>query len=454
MQMKHIGMKLFLGFISMAIMTIVVLWIVQAGFMRNYYLNQRMDEVKREIRQASVNDTIDYDILAQNLNVSLIATDDAGTVVYRSQGLPMMMMMVDSAQSMIPAEMDGTPHFVRSRPGEPRYALVGQKLPGGGYLFAVFSMADLDGASQMMRQQLRFITILLVGLSVLLAIFLSGKMSRPIRAVTAAARDLASGKYDVRLPVQSKDEIGQLTEALNDLGVELGRTENLRHELIANVSHELRSPLTVIQGYAETIRDVTWPDASKRTEQLNIIADESSRLTRVVKDILDYSRLQAGMERLERISFPLYPVFEQLVKQFEIEAGQHYVSIQMHCPSVTVTFDRDRLDQVMHNLLHNAINHAKPNSVIDITASQPDVSGVCRIAVQNQGNPIPPESLPQIWDRYYRADQMDNGRPLGTGLGLAIVKSILDRHAVQYGVLSENEQTTFWFDTCGTEVTD
>ena len=444
--MRHIGMKLFLGFISMAIMTIVVIWIVQAGFMRNYYQNQRMDEVRHEILEAAQSDAIDYDELAQNLNVSLLVTDDAGTVEYRSQGLPMMMMMVSSAQSMIPSDMDGTPHFVRSKPGEPRYALVGQELKGGGYLFAVFSMADLDGASQMIRQQLRFITVLLVGLSVLLAVFLSGKMSRPIRAVTKAARDLASGKYDVRLPVQSKDEIGQLTEALNDLGIELGRTENLRHELIANVSHELRSPLTVIQGYAETIRDVTWPDASKRTEQLNMIADESARLTRVVKDILDYSSLQAGMEHLNKTLFSTGPVLDLLLKKFAMEAEQHHITLRTQGTDMPIFFDRDRFDQVMHNLMNNAMNHARPDSVIEISTS--DADGVCKMEVKNQGDPIPPEALLHIWDRYYRADQIDTGRPMGTGLGLAIVKSILDRHEVRYGVQSDTDQTVFWFESC------
>jgi len=181
-------------------------------------------------------------------------------------------------------------------------------------------------------------------LSVLLAVFLSGRMSRPIRAVTRAAWEMASGKLDVRLPVKSQDEIGQLTEALNDLGTELGRTEKLRQELIANVSHELRSPLSVIQGYAETVRDVTWPNEAKRTEQLTIIAEESSRLTRVVKDILDYSRLQAGVEHLSLMSFPVCPVFEQLLKQYDIEAIRHHVTVQISCPELTVVFDRDRFD--------------------------------------------------------------------------------------------------------------
>jgi len=439
-------MKLFLGFISMAILTIAVLWIVQAGFMNNIYLNSRIASVKQSLGEAAQAPEIDYTVLSENINASLIVLDGQGSPSYHSQGLPMMMMTVRAAQSMVPNEADGTPRYISPMSGAARYAIMGLPLQSGGYLFAVFSLADLDGASQILQRQLWIVTVVLIVLSVLFAVFLSGKMSRPIRAVTRAAREMASGKLDVRLPVKSQDEIGQLTEALNDLGTELGRTEKLRQELVANVSHELRSPLTVIQGYAETVRDVTWPNETKRTEQLTIIAEESSRLTRVVKDILDYSRLQAGVEHVRLMSFPVCPVFAQLLKQYEVDAVRHHVTVSISCPDLTFVFDRDRFDQVMHNLFNNALNHARPGSVIEIKASSQNTSS--RIEVINQGQVIPPDALPQIWDRYYRADQIDTGRPLGTGLGLAIVKSIFEKHGVKYGVISENDQTTFWFETC------
>lgn len=444
--MKHIGLKLFLGFISMAILTIGVLWIIQGGFTRGIYQNQRIDSVNQELRKAAGSEVTDYDVLAEKLNASLIVLDAKGNTLYRSQGLPMMMMTVRTAMAMIPSETDGTPHYLSIMSGSARYVLLGQDMADGNYIFAVFSMADLDAASTILYQQLWIVTIVLVVLSVILAVFLSGRLSRPIRAVTRAARELASGRFDVRLPVQSHDEIGQLTEALNDLGAELGATEKLRQELIANVSHELRSPLTVIQGYAETVRDVTWPNEEKRTEQLNIISDEASRLTRVVKDILDYSRLQAGVEHLNPTVFPVCPIFESLMKKYEIEANRHHVKIHAVCPALSVTFDQDRFEQVLHNLLNNAINHALQDSVIEISAVSQN--GICHIEVENKGEPIAPDALPQIWERYYRAGQIDYGRPLGTGLGLAIVKSIFEQHAVGFGVISDADKTVFWFDTC------
>lgn len=447
--MKHIGMKLFLGFISMAVLTIGILWVVQAGFMRNTYQNERIEAVSLSVSEASQSGTADFDALAEQLNATLVVIDAGGNLTYRSQTLPMMGMMQRTLQAMIPDQVDGTAHFVKAMVGSTRYAVLGHALNGGGYLFAVFSLADLDGASDILRRQLWIITLVLVLASVLLAILLSGKLARPIRAVTHAARELAAGKFDVRLQVRSQDEIGQLTEALNDLGAELGRTEKLRQELIANVSHELRSPLTVIQGYAETVRDVTWPDEAKRTDQLTLIADESSRLTRVVKDILDYSRLQAGVEKLHLTDFLISPVLDQLSRQYELEAARHQVSLQINCPDLTVRFDRDRFDQVMHNLLNNAINHARPGSTVEISVSAQDRAS--RIKIVNQSEPIPTAELAKIWDRYYQVSRSDSERPLGTGLGLAIVKSIFDWHGVGYGVSSNPDGTAFWFETCTQE---
>lgn len=443
--MKHIGTKLFLGFISMTILTVSVIWIIQAGFMNNVYLNQRIKSVQDKLSQAVKEGDTDYDAIAESLNVSLIVIDGKGEVEYRSQGLPMMRKMIDTASSMMSSNMNGTPQYISPMSGDRRYAILGEEAQDGSHVFAVFSLADLDAASQLLYRQLWIVTVVMVLLSVILAAFLSRLLSRPIRAVTQAAHDIADGKTGVMLPVTSRDEIGQLTEALNHLSVELGQTESLRQELIANVSHELRAPLAVIKGYAETIRDVSWPNEEKRTEQLNIISGEASRLTRVVKDILDYSRLQAGVEVIQMTSFPVCTVLEDLKKQFDLEAENHQVTIRLECPELTALFDRDRFIQVIHNLLSNAINHAEPNSEVLIRVLENQ--GVCKIEVENTGETIPADMLPRIWERYFRADQVSSGQALGTGLGLAIVRSIFEQHGVRYGVESAEGKTVFWFET-------
>jgi len=281
--------------------------------------------------------------------------------------------------------------------------------------------------------------------ALLLSLVLSRLFSRPIVAVTSAAKRMAAGDYAVKTRVTTRDEIGQLTQALNELGDELGKAEELRRELIANVSHELRAPLTIIRGYAETVRDVTWPIEQKREDQLNAIVEESARLGSLVSDILDYSKLQSGAESMQLQVFPCAEALGELVGRFELAAGQRDIALELACPAGDIRFDRGQFAQVVNNLLDNAVRHARSRSRIRIRGEAQGAS--MRISVENEGEPIAPDELPKIWDRYHRAPKQGEADGLGTGLGLAIVKSILTRHGVNYGVESDEKRTVFWFET-------
>ncbi len=443
--MNRLGSKLFLSFLGMAVLTIIILWLVQAGIMKDSYLNNRVSEVESAISEAAGSDRVDLTAIKDRYNINLIQLNTDGSVRSTTQGMPLMGMVLRTSQAMIAGEMDGTVKLLEAGTGSGRYALLGLPVKDGSYLVAVFSLADVDAASGILREQLWLITVLLVAFSIILAIILTRKFVVPIRAVTGAAHELAAGNLDVRLPVPSKDEIGELTMALNDLSVQLHQTENLRKELIANVSHELRAPLAVIQGYAETVRDVTWPMEEKRTAQLDMIASESARLSKVVTDILDYSKLQAGVEKLNITSFPVRAALEQLKQKYEMAASARDLRIELNASEQEVRFDKGKFGQVMDNLLNNAISHADPATSIVILVTSGEKA--CRIAVQNDGPTIPPEEKDRIWERYYRAEKVGENRRVGTGLGLSIVKSILQKHDVAFGVFSENGRTAFWFDT-------
>lgn len=443
--MNKIVVKLFIGFLCMAILTIGLLWLIQAGFMNDSYLKNRVGAVESAVAEAAQSTAANYDQLAESLNVNLILLASDGSLQSSIKGVPMMGMILRTCQSMIPDQIDGKVRLLDSLNSSVRYALLGVKLKDGGYLFAMFSLADVDEAARILRNQLWLITAVLILASVMLAMILARRFARPVRAVTAAARELAAGNLAVNLPVESRDELGELTMALNELSVELQKTDNLRKELIANVSHELRAPLSVIQGYAETVRDVTWPDEAKRTRQLDMISQEAARLSRVVTDILNYSKLQAGVDQLNIISFPVCPVLSGLLARYELTAAAKSLTLALDCPEQQILFDRDRFEQVLNNLTQNALNHADPDTTVHIRVVPQD--GYSRIYVENTGEVIPAGELPQIWDRYYRAQSIREDHRLGTGLGLAIVKTICEKHQVIYGVSSENRRTIFWFDT-------
>lgn len=451
---RHLLTKLFISFLLMALLTVGLLWLIQAGLMRDMYLNRRIDAVHAAIDQAVDQvsregiTSLDTAAISEAINASVIWLDDAGSIKSTAARIPMMGQALRHMRDMADSQTFGVCEIFTSSDPSKRYALIGQPLEGSGTLFALFSLDDVDAAASILRSQLSLITFVLLAISTLIALILSQLLSRPILAATRAARQLAAGRIDTHLKVKGQDEIADLTRALNELGDQLQVTENLRRELIANVSHELRSPLTVISGYAETVRDVTWPDAAKRQDQLTMIADEAHRLTQVVNDILDYSKLKAEVKPPEIVSFSIQQALETACRRFELTAASRRVSLNLSAPDLPARFDPKRLDQVVINLLGNAINHADPDTQIHIRC-EPSArkAGSLRISISNQGQTIAPEDLPKIWERFYRAGQVQDELRLGSGLGLAIVRSILEQHGVPFGVMSENHETTFWFET-------
>lgn len=444
--MKRIGSKLFAGFLSMSVLTVGLLWLIQAVIMKDNYLLERLSAVRSAVQDAAQGDGIEYSDLEESLAVSLIEVDESGgNIRYMSPNTPMRGMILRQIQAFSKQYASGGAEYLTVSSGDMHYAVLRFRLNRGGALYAVFSLADVEEASRILQKQLWIVTAALLFFSAVFALVLSRMFSRPIKEVTHAARRMAAGDLDVSLPVKSADETGQLTAALNELGAQLQKTEKLRQELIANVSHELKSPLSVIQGFAETVRDVTWLDEEKRSAQLTIIADEASRLSKIVNDILDFSRLQAGVDEPEVSFFPVCPVLSDTISRYEPEARGKNIRLALDCPELSVRFDSGRFAQVMDNLLNNAINHADPSSTISVTVQADKNAAV--IAVRNFGDTIPQEEIPHIWDRYYRASRLSGIRPLGTGLGLSIVKSIFSKHGVAYGVKSENNQTVFWFNT-------
>ncbi|NLW11397.1 MAG: HAMP domain-containing histidine kinase [Clostridiaceae bacterium] len=263
-----------------------------------------------------------------------------------------------------------------------------------------------------------------------------------------AANQIEKGDYDIRLEVNSTDELGRLTSSLNSMAAQLKRNDQLQKELIANVSHELKAPLTIIRGYAETVKDVSWPDDAKRNASLDLIIDESERLRSIVQDILDYSQLQAGTIKLDPVAFALRPLLDDVLLKLDQHISGKKLSLLVEGADSIVFFDRKRLQQVIFNLVVNAIQYSYEASeiLIKMQTQTKFNQNVLRLSIINQGPEIPPSELSAIWDRFHRSNQLRADEPIGTGLGLAIVKSIMDQHGSNYGVLSEDEHTEFWLE--------
>ena len=268
--------------------------------------------------------------------------------------------------------------------------------------------------------------------------------SRPIKEIAAAARQFGLGQLDVRVDVgERRDEVGELADAFNAMADSLSKSEQRRSEFIANVSHELKTPMTTIAGFADGILDGTIPPEQER-RYLEIISSETRRLSRLVRSMLDLSRLQSD-ERAAQQQFDISETLLRTLVSLEGKVNAKKLEVDARLPEepVPVWGDQDAITQVCYNLLDNAIKFSKEGGVlgIEVSAKGPKAA----IAISNQGKTIPPEELSLIFDRFHKTDHSRSADRDGVGLGLYIVKTILNSHKENIVCISEDGVTRFAF---------
>ena len=312
-----------------------------------------------------------------------------------------------------------------------------------GYLLINAIITPLDGTVETLVLQLAILTgVILIG-ALLLGWFIAGRVTRPIIRTNEAARELARGRYTPPEDGRAYREMAELNATLVHAAAELGRVEHLQHELIANISHDLRTPLTMIGGYAEAMRDIP---GEATPENLQIVIDETNRLTSLVSELLDFSRLQTGNAAMTPADFCLTDAVRAIVQRVGGMTGKDGYVIRFEPEeAVWIHADEKRISQVVYNLLGNALTYTGVDKTVTLT--QTVQGGAVRLSVTDTGEGIAPEELPLIWRRYYRAQENHRRAVIGSGLGLSIVESILVRHGMRYGVDSVvGEGTTFWFE--------
>jgi signal transduction histidine kinase len=294
-----------------------------------------------------------------------------------------------------------------------------------------------------LRYQLYYISCIILFLSVILAIIIAKRVSKPIEKITQSAMTLANGNYDARFTGKGFYEIVALSDTLNTAAVELSRVESLRRELLANVSHDLRTPLALIYSYAEMMRD--FPDEIT-PEQVQTIMDETRRLTTLVNDILDISKLENEMGEINITRFNLTQSISETVKITEKLLKKEGFEITFsRNGDVYVNADKAKIDRAFYNLLINAINYSGESR--NVLVEQTVTGSRARISVIDYGEGITRADLPFIWDRYFKSGKAHKRAVTGSGLGLSIVKKIIDIHGGTYGVVSESGKgSTFWFE--------
>lgn len=294
-------------------------------------------------------------------------------------------------------------------------------------------------------QQLMIITVILLILALGLAFLIANNISKPIHKINGKAKTLASGKLDVRFDGKGYLEIEELNDTLNYAVEELSKAENLRNELIANMSHDLRTPLTMISGYSEAIRDLPGEDTK---ENIQVIIDECQRLTNLVNNILDLSKIQANTEKLVIETFNLSERLRIICDRFNTllkKDAYELILVKDVEQDVYIQADQEKMTQVIYNIIGNAVHYTGTDKKVYVRQIVKD--GRVRIEIEDTGKGIKEEDIPYVWDRYYKLKTNHKRQQLGSGLGLSIVRGILELHSVSYGIVSEKGKgAIFYFE--------
>ena len=447
---RSLNLVLWFAFSAFALLVVVIFVLVQNSLITRQY---------RESTLANITDARGRMITeidnAQNASVlGLRLTDianDYGLSVY---------LFYENGESAL--DFDDTDHRDLAE------MLVEQKTKGGLPAFlvsqSVVSYAEevsLEGRSTFLfvsasieqygdlavsMQWLSLITALVaVVLAFVTSGFVAAFITKPVTEVTERAKELARGNYDLHFKKNYFcAELTELSEALDYARSEISKADTMQKELIANVSHDFKTPLTMIKAYASMIVEITGEDKKKRDANAKVIIDECDRLTLLVGDLLDLSKLRAGVNMGEKTVFNLSEEVYSVAERFSFlkETSGYIIETQIEDDLYTQA-NRERIDQVLYNLIGNAVNYTGEDKRVRVKLYKKD--GNARFEVIDSGKGIPPEEVDTIWDRYYRSNKTHKRPVSGSGLGLSIVKNILLQHDCPFGVISEvGKGSCFW----------
>lgn len=384
----------------------------------------------------------------------------AGTLTSTPSGIEVVRTALDGtplAPQAIPAPLpvfdDGMVH-VGSTP-EIEYASV-PVVASGRVVELVFAVRAAPGRGVFARvgETFRFLTdfwwqfllagALAAGIALVVARWLARGMTQPLRDMATAAHRMETGDYSRRVHTRSRDEVGQLATAFNRMSAELENLEQSRRDLVANVSHELKTPIAAIRAHLENLLDgVEQPEP--RTMQ--VMLSQTERLGRLIEQLLELSRLESGELPLQREEVPLAPLVTQVLSEIEMACSDRGVAVESQLPNdlPSVNADRERVHQVLFNLVDNAVRFTPEGGAVTVSAHRHN--GSVEVKVADTGVGIPPEHLPRLFERFYRADPARSRGDGGTGIGLAIARSVVEAHGGHIRAESElGRGSVFTFD--------
>lgn len=489
MKGKKISLKwrIFASFSAFLVILLALLWLCQTVFLNSFYKAVKVGETKSAVKTVSANvesEKLEYIVASfgNDKDISLTVLDSEGNVICSAKGKnnrSMFDSIPDDALSEFYSKAktgggeyseyssgklfsdikapdkntdaqkpdtfsDDDSDKEQSRPNSFLICKIVYTQNSNYTVIANASIMPVDSVVSTLRVILIAVTVLTVLGAFVVAILMSSSLTKPIKNISEKAEELSKGDYEVEFEGSNIKEIDELSDSLNHTKTELGKIDALQKELVANISHDLRTPLTLIGGYAEVMRDIP---GEATEENLQVIIDETKRLSSLVTDVLDISKFNSGSQQMEFEPVDLVECVKSVIPRYNklVESEDYKIEFTSNVEHAFVKADSTRMLQVVYNLINNAVSYTGEDKTvrIEITAQ----NGKVAVHIIDSGEGIPEDKLPYIWDRYYKVEKNHRRAQMGSGLGLSIVKEILLAHGAAFGVSSkEGEGSDFWFE--------
>ncbi len=410
MMKNKLATKIFIYLAIFSLFILIFLFFFQVIFINTFYEWTKTRTIKNLSKDILVTerDTSLYDKLdrvSYKENVCIELTNSNGDNLYSSNGSNCRLRSRTIKRNFINSNKESKTYNLVNNFTKEKSIMSATKLSNNLYIFISTSLIPLDSTINIIEQQLIIVSIVVLLLSIVVAYFISKRLSNPIIKISKAAKLISKGKLKTNFDSGSDiKELVDLTNALNDMKDELSKTEELQRDLMANVSHDLKTPLTMIKAYAELILDININDKEKCKNNLNIIIEEVNRLNNLVNDILTLTKVESNLDNLSKSEFDLINLIKKIVKQhniYVIKDGYSIEFIHDNIDKLVINADKKKIEQVIYNLLNNALNYTGEDKKVIIKVEDDDKDYT--IMVIDSGKGIDKKEIDHIFDRYYRS---------------------------------------------------
>lgn len=465
--------------------TVVVCWFLNDTFLEKYYTYNKEKELLngyRQVHEACINgnsgdNDISFERICADNNINMLITDRDRNLVWTSynnaQRFQMQMdnWIYGTDRNQIQMLKKGNDYTLVRQTDErldSEYLVLLGSLKDGGYVYMRTALESIRESASITNQFFVIISIGAIFLSIILIVILSNSISRPIRLLSDISRKMTGLDFDAKYVPKKYGsyEIDELGQSMNELSETLEETiselktanvslqqdiekkeqiDEMRKEFLSNVSHELKTPLALIQGYAEGLKECINDDAESRDFYCDVIMDESDKMNQMVKKLLTLNQLEFGNDVTTMERFDITELVKNYIQSAAILTKQNEIQVILEeTPSIFVWGDEYKTEEVFMNYFSNAVNHCSGEKKIVVTLERHE--NLVRVSVFNTGQPIPEESIPHLWEKFYKVDKARTREYGGSGVGLSIVKAIMDSMNHAYGMENYKNGVLFWFE--------